>query len=302
MGGRLLWRRAAQSSPPALVLHLAHLAAPVRIARRYQAAYAGLGLDTLSVLPPPLLLWFPRLALRLAVEALEALAADFAAGGPRPVLIAAFSGAPKVSAAAPRRSAAKETGTDGECAAKACLYKLLHVLSGREPRHEALGRRLRPWFVGTVFDSGPVDFTSSAGTEFLKPSGPPGPRRALAAGLLNAAAAALDLAFLPRFERERREMWLALECSPVRGPALFLFSEDDRQVDVGQVERLIDGLRLQGREVLVQRWQRSAHVAHLRHHEAEYLAAWGRFLRAALAPEGGKGRGRPARAALASKL
>ena len=105
MGGRLLWRRAAQSSPPALVLHLAHLAAPVRIARRYQAAYAGLGLDTLSVLPPPLLLWFPRLALRLAVEALEALATDFAAGGPRPVLIAAFSGAPKVSAAAPRRSA-----------------------------------------------------------------------------------------------------------------------------------------------------------------------------------------------------
>ena len=96
---------AAQSSPPALVLHLAHLAAPVRIARRYQAAYAGLGLDTLSVLPPPLLLWFPRLALRLAVEALEALAVDFAAGGPRPVLIAAFSGAPKVSAAAPRRRA-----------------------------------------------------------------------------------------------------------------------------------------------------------------------------------------------------
>ena len=176
------------------------------------------------------------------------------------------------------------------------------MLSGREPRHEALGRRLRPWFVGTVFDSGPVDFTSSAGTEFLKPSGPPGPRRALAAGLLNAAAAALDLAFLPRFERERREMWLALECSPVRGPALFLFSEDDRQVDVAAVERLIDGLRLQGREVLVQRWQRSAHVAHLRHHEAEYLAAWGRFLRAALVPEGGKGRGRTARAALASKL
>ena len=309
MGGRLLWRRAAaagaaeaaQSS--ALVLHLAHLAAPARIARTYQAAYAGLGLDTLSVLPPPLLLWFPRLALRLAVEALEALAADFAARGPRPVLIAAFSGAPKVSTAAPRRSAAKETGTDGEFGvAKACLYKLLHVLSGREPRHEALGRRLRPWFVGTVFDSGPVDFTSSAGTEFLKPSGPPGPRRALAAGLLNAAAAALDLAFLPRFERERREMWLALECSPVRGPALFLFSEDDRQVDVAAVERLIDGLRLQGREVLVQRWQRSAHVAHLRHHKAEYLAAWGRFLRAALAPERGKGRGRATRAALASKL
>jgi hypothetical protein len=70
----------------------------------YAALYQRLGCDVAAVMPPVLHMWLPHRALALATALADALAADVAERGRRPLLLCSFSGG-----------------------AKACTYRLLQA-------------------------------------------------------------------------------------------------------------------------------------------------------------------------------
>ncbi len=90
--------------PPPLVVLVAWMHAAPRHVASYGALFNRLGCDACAVYPPTLHMWVPSRALCLANALLDALAADAAARGPRPLLLLSFSGG-----------------------AKACTYRLLQA-------------------------------------------------------------------------------------------------------------------------------------------------------------------------------
>jgi hypothetical protein len=91
-------------TPPPLVVLVAWMHAQPRHVAVYAALFNRLGCDVAAVLPPTLHMWLPGRALALANALLDALAADVAARGRRPLLLLSFSGG-----------------------AKACTYRLLQA-------------------------------------------------------------------------------------------------------------------------------------------------------------------------------
>ena len=53
---------------------------------------------------------------------------------------------------------------------------------------------------------------------------------------------------------------------------LYLYSLDDHLCDAAKLEELIAARRAAGHAVSAHRWERSAHVAHYRHHPRQYEA------------------------------
>ena len=108
--------------------------------------------------------------------------------------------------------------------------------------------------------------------------------------------ATFDSAFLRSFMQRSIESYLALTSrftwdkylaqsnifhnNPVRTPALFLFSEDDRVADVKRCQACADYWRDNlSMDVAVKRWQSSPHVSHFHVHNEEYSDAVDHFVR-----------------------
>lgn len=73
-------------------------------------------------------------------------------------------------------------------------------------------------------------------------------------------------------------------------PLLYLHSADDPLCDGAKVAELVEDKQRRGHDVRSRCWAQSEHVAHLRHHRAEYTALLLSFLSdAAAAHEGGCG-------------
>ena len=162
----------------------------------------------------------------------------------------------------------------GSC--KAIYYQVLRLITGQHGA--AAAARYAPVRLcgcGQIFDSSPVDFLATLGVRFLAPPGSPRWRAAAA----HAASAALTAVCAANFERQRAEMWEALEgagAGMVPGaPTLLLFSDDDSLAEASVVEAFAKRLESRGAagSVRTRRWQSSEHVGHLRVHPEEYEAA-----------------------------
>jgi hypothetical protein len=215
---------AAAAPPPPLVVLVAWMNAVPRHVGVYEALFARLGCDTAAVYPPTLHMWLPGRAAALATALAEALAADVAARGPRPLLLVSFSGGAKActyqllqARAACLRAFGQQALLRGmltrRCGAaqalagdaryaplRACLAGAQrrvpsNTLRRRCARSHALTRS-RSRRTGEAYDSGPVDFTSERGVQFLAPPGGPEWRRACSI----ASARLLNTFLLPEFE------------------------------------------------------------------------------------------------------
>ena len=74
-----------------------------------------------------------------------------------------------------------------------------------------------------------------------------------------------------RFQAD--DFWTFLCEDPASCPHLYLYSVEDAVIPYSEVEQLIAARRSRGVQVLTQRWDDSAHVAHLVAHRETYVMA-----------------------------
>lgn len=245
------WAQWRVERPRALIVLVSYIGAQERHIEKYATLLNGLRCDVLAVFPPPLLLWLPHSAARLAAQLLARIA-DWRAQHLRlPFLLFSFSGGPK-----------------------AVTYKLLQLLEASD---------LRFALAGEAYDSGPADFRSAAGLRLLAPSGSGAARRAAA----RASRYLLDAALGAYFERERETYWATLASGGgdrPGAPVLILHSADDALCESEPVAAFEAALHARGRRDVTRRcWAQSEHVQHLRRHPEEYGRLVGGWLERAIA-------------------
>lgn len=140
---------------------------------------------------------------------------------------------------------------------------------------------------GCIFDSAPV-FPGPGALARVLASVEPSPLRRWALLASNAAKRgvhrALGVDGAARFwGRMQRLSW--------GRPLLYLYSADDPLCDAAQVSLLVQEKQRRGHDVRARCWARSEHVAHMRHHRAEYTSLLLGFLEDAAAPPQGQGSG-----------
>eukprot|EP01018_Ginkgo_biloba_P036663 Gb_23053 [translate_table: standard] len=259
--GSCYWGRNDEDSR-GIVVELAWMLSRRRNLEPYVRLYQSFRWDSLVCHSHLLNLFFPGQATLLALSVLDELAKEVEKR-PRPVIFAAFSGAPK-----------------------SCLYKVFQILQGKcgglnfdSGKYELV----RKCIAGQIYDSSPVDFISELGANFavhptvLNLSQPP---RVLRWGA-QATAWALDALFLNRFETQRAEYWQTLYSSVNMGPILILCSEDDDLAPFQTICNFASRLRKLGGDVKLVVWKGSPHVGHYRHHPEEYRDAVLKLLTAA---------------------
>uniref|UniRef100_A0A0A9F7E1 DUF829 domain-containing protein n=1 Tax=Arundo donax TaxID=35708 RepID=A0A0A9F7E1_ARUDO len=169
---------------------------------------------------------------------------------------------------------------------KGCMYKVIQLLDGNCKGDTTMKdyRLVRNCICGQIYDSGPVDFVSDVGTQFLqKPVvGNSSQPSILRSWMAKALASGMDTLFPSRIEAQRAEYWHTLYSSSGLGPVLILCSEDDDlapyHVICGFARRLIE----LGTDVKLIKWSDSPHVGHYKSHEGEYKAAVNDILEKAL--------------------
>ncbi|PKA50008.1 hypothetical protein AXF42_Ash017547 [Apostasia shenzhenica] len=255
MWGRFYWARREEARGPAegIVVLFAWLSSHERHLKSYVDLYWSLGWGCLICHVDFLTLFFPEKAETLACSILDELIKEIKVRSV-PVVLAAFSGG-----------------------AKGCLYKVIQLVEGKyegqQSKHDY--QLVRECLSGQIYDSSPVDFTSELGTRFvLQPSilKLPHPPRVLS-WMVKIFAAGIDVVFINRFEAQRAEYWQTLYSSVDMGPFLILCSEDDELAPCDVVCQFVQRLQELGGDVNFIMWNSSAHVAHYRHHPAEYKAA-----------------------------
>uniref|UniRef100_A0A0D3GE57 Uncharacterized protein n=1 Tax=Oryza barthii TaxID=65489 RepID=A0A0D3GE57_9ORYZ len=169
---------------------------------------------------------------------------------------------------------------------KGCMYKVIQLLDGKCEGDATMKdyRLVRNCICGQIYDSGPVDFFSDVGTQFLQNPmiGNSSRPSMLLSWMTKALASGMDTLFPSRIEAQRAEYWHTLYSSAGLGPVLMLCSEDDDlapcHVVCGFARRLVE----LGTDVKVIKWSDSPHVGHYMLHEAEYRSAVNDTLRKAL--------------------
>eukprot|EP00898_Chlorokybus_atmophyticus_P001773 jgi/Chlat1/2597/Chrsp178S02452 len=199
--------------------------------------------------PPTLNLWRPAAARTFAQRVLLALATELLIlSNPTPLAFILFSGAPK-----------------------AFYYQLLRLLQ-EEGTEEA--RLVRACAAIEVYDSAPIDFRSNLGVKFLTHDVDARTLKGRAlASAARTAAWMMDAVALSTWEQQRADFWDALENSPVCGPVLLLYSQDDKLAAATRIDKFARDLRRKGRRVTAVRWKEGSHVGLLRKHPTEYRLA-----------------------------
>jgi pimeloyl-ACP methyl ester carboxylesterase len=108
-------------------------------------------------------------------------------------------------------------------------------------------------------------------------SEPPSMRRRLKSSYF-AAMSALQPLLHPRSPPRFQQFWGNMERLSWGRPLLFLYSADDPLCDAAKVDELVAEKRRRGQDVKARKWERSGHVAHLRHHSDEYTDLLLQFL------------------------
>jgi len=245
----------SEQPPPPLVIMLGWMLCKPQHLLSYLRLYNSIGWDALGVVPSARYLWWSSGADGLAFRVLDKVQKELESSGPRPVVVSAFSGAPK-----------------------ACYYRLLSLLRSDSSQFKLVRSNLS----GQCYDSGPVDFKSQHGLRFLVP---PSKSTFVARAAAQALAGVLDATLGGRFERERAEMWHILEQPvplPPSAPTLFLYCENDELAPASTIEAFAERLRAGGWEVMAPKcWSQSEHVGHLRLHPQQYRTAVSDWLRQA---------------------
>ncbi|XP_073011015.1 uncharacterized protein [Typha latifolia] len=251
-GGRFYWGRTeglGRREVKGIIVVFAWLWSEERHMRPYIDLYWSLGWRCLICHADFLNLFFPEKAASLACGVLSELVKELKIR-PLPVVLATFSGG-----------------------SKGCLYKVIQLLDGKFGEVGQYEHQLvRDCICAQIYDSGPVDFTSDVGTQFLfhpavpKTSQPP----KVLSWTAKALASGLDTLFLNRLEAQRAEYWQTLYSSVGIGPTLIFCSEDDDLAPCRTVccfaQRLLD----LGGDVKLVKWSSSPHVGHYKSHQAEY--------------------------------
>ncbi|TVU12083.1 hypothetical protein EJB05_45710 [Eragrostis curvula] len=254
-GGRYYW--APDSAAPGQARGIAVLFAWVwsdeAQLRPFVELYASLGWRCLVCHPDLVALYLSEKATSLATGIICELVKELKIK-PVPTVLASFS-----------------SGSKG------CMYKVIQLLDGKCEGDATVKdyRLVRNCIAGQIYDSGPVDFVSDVGTQFLeKPVvGNSSQPSILRSWMAKALASGMDTLFPSRIEAQRAEYWHTLYSSAGLGPVLILCSENDdlapSHVVCGFARRLIE----LGTDVKLIKWSGSSHVGHYKSHEAEYRTA-----------------------------
>lgn len=143
---------------------------------------------------------------------------------------------------------------------------------------------------GFIFDSAPVYPHPGAKQRVLAASEPPGLRRTLLSAFLRAADAVESVAGR-RGDHRAGAFWANMQRLSWARPLMYLYSADDPLADGAAITALVEDKRRRGHDVRARCWERSAHVAHLRHHREEYTRLLLGFLQDVRLPGGGGGGG-----------
>lgn len=237
-----------------IVVEFAWMLSKRRHLEPYVRLYESLRWDSLVCHSHPLNMFFPGQATSVALIVFDELLKEIERR-PRPIVFAAFSGAPKT-----------------------CMYKLFQILQEKCQELKLDSGRcklIRECITGQIYDSCPVDFISELGANFvvhptvLNLSHPP---RVLRWGA-QATSWVLDALFLNKFEAERAEYWQTLYSSVNMGPILLLCSEDDDLAPFETICNFASHLRELGGDVKLVSWKSSPHVGHYRRYPEEYKSA-----------------------------
>ncbi|CAM6099566.1 unnamed protein product [Calypogeia fissa] len=230
-----------------------------RQVQKHAHLHASCGWDTLVAHPYVLNIWAPSWARALAIRVLDKLVQEVKER-PRPIVFATFSGG-----------------------MKSCLYQILKIL---DECYEGVDsnltqyRILRDCYAGQIHDSSPADYVGSVGANFVSNPAVLGFKKKHAAITWSAHAVAktLNYFFLPRFERERADMWDIIYKTAAWGPVLVLCSKDDDVVPFEVIDRYTSRLSDLGCKVTTIVWDNSPHVGHLKTHPDKYRSAVTAFL------------------------
>ncbi|XRB25002.1 DUF829 domain-containing protein [Pseudoscourfieldia marina] len=162
-----------------------------------------------------------------------------------------------------------------------CVNVIVHVCSGASKSifYQMLEQldsypQLKMCMRATVYESGPVDFKSSRGVQFMKDATRTTKVPKLAVSAAFAALPILDTVLLPEFERQRRRFWRILVEKRLPGPTLLIASKADNISLIADVERFAKRLSDAGaRDVRLLRLESARHMAALKTNPQEYVNA-----------------------------
>ena len=162
-----------------------------------------------------------------------------------------------------------------------CVNVIVHVCSGASKSifYQMLEQldsypQLKMCMRATVYESGPVDFKSSRGVQFMKDASRTTKVPKLAVSAAFAALPILDTVLLPEFERQRRRFWRILVEKRIPGPTLLIASKADNISLIEDVERFAKRLSDAGaKDVRLLRLESARHMAALKTNPQEYVNA-----------------------------
>ncbi|XRB09601.1 DUF829 domain-containing protein [Pycnococcus provasolii] len=162
-----------------------------------------------------------------------------------------------------------------------CVSVIVHVCSGASKSifYQMLEQldsypQLKMCMRATVYESGPVDFKSSRGVQFMKDATRTTKVPKLAVSAAFAALPILDTVLLPEFERQRRRFWRILVEKRIPGPTLLIASKADNISLIEDVERFAKRLSDAGaKDVRLLRLESARHMAALKTNPQEYVNA-----------------------------
>lgn len=261
-GGRFYWAPAPPSEARGVVVVFAWVWSDDAQLRPFVELYASLGWRCLVCHPDLVALYLSEKAATLASGVICELAKELKVK-PLPTVFASFSGG-----------------------SKGCMYKVIQLLDGKCEGNATTDdyRLVRNCISGQIFDSGPVDFVSDVGTQFLQNPliGTSSQSSMICSWMAKALASGMDTLFPSRIEAQRAEYWHTLYSSAGLGSVLIFCSEEDDlapcHVVCGFARRLVE----LGTDVKVIKWSDSPHVGHYKSHEVEYRNAVDDILKKAL--------------------
>ncbi|GHP12084.1 hypothetical protein PPROV_001081100 [Pycnococcus provasolii] len=162
-----------------------------------------------------------------------------------------------------------------------CVNVIVHVCSGASKSifYQMLEQldsypQLKMCMRATVYESGPVDFKSSRGVQFMKDATRTTKVPKLAVSAAFAALPILDTVLLPEFERQRRRFWRILVEKRLPGRTLLIASKADNISLIEDVERFAKRLSDAGaKDVHLLRLESARHMAALKTNPQEYVNA-----------------------------
>ncbi|KAL6861824.1 hypothetical protein ACP4OV_017524 [Aristida adscensionis] len=263
-GGRYYWAPASPAAGEArgVAVVFAWVWSDEAQLRPFVELYASLGWRCLVCHPDLVALYLSEKATTLASGVIGELVKELKIK-PLPTVLTSFSGG-----------------------SKGCMYKVIQLLDGKCEGDATMKdyRLVRNCICGQIYDSGPVDFVSDVGTQFLRKPvvGDSSQPSILRSWIAKALASGMDTLFPSRIEAQRAEYWHTLYSSAGLGPVLILCSEYDDlapcHVVCGFARRLIE----LGTDVKLIKWSDSSHVGHYELHGAEYRTAVNDILQKAL--------------------